>query len=155
VAGGIRGDEVEVRPGEFVGAVTAVMQRGMVRMVRSRMVTATASQPDVWSTAELSGRTPEQQELAPATPARDRPRSCVVSRQSTDYRDSAPRTGRVGLNRGRTDSPRMRGRLRACGDGRSHQLRDYAPTTLTLRPRRGLGRASSTCWGLPGVYGHG
>jgi hypothetical protein len=38
----------------------------------------------------------------------------------------------------------MRGTLRACGDGRSHQVRDHAPTTLTLRPRRGLGRGSSS-----------
>jgi hypothetical protein len=49
VVGAIRGDQVEVRPGEFVGAVTALIQRGMVRMVRSRVVTATASQPDVWN----------------------------------------------------------------------------------------------------------
>jgi hypothetical protein len=58
VVGAIRGDEVEVRPGEFVGAVTALIQRGMVRMVRSRVVTATASQPDVWSPAELSDARP-------------------------------------------------------------------------------------------------
>lgn len=56
MVGAIRGDEVEVRPGEFVGAVTVLMRRGMVRMVGSRVVTATASQPDVWSTVELAGR---------------------------------------------------------------------------------------------------
>ncbi len=32
MVGAIRGDEVEVRPGEFVGAVTVLMRRGMARV---------------------------------------------------------------------------------------------------------------------------
>lgn len=32
MVGAIRGDEVEVRPGESIGAVTVLMRRGMVRV---------------------------------------------------------------------------------------------------------------------------
>ena len=94
----------------------------------------TAPQPDVPSTVELSGRVVGQHELAPATAARDRPRSCVVAKQRTDDRDIGPGAGRSGPDRGRADLPGM---LRPWGYGRSRTVRDHGLTTLTLRPRRG------------------